>query len=183
VEDADDAVLVRLIAAGGGAGHTAEAALCRRFAPRVRLYGIKHLRDEDRARDLVQTVLLAVLEAARAGRIDDPARLDRFVLGTARNTALRVHQVAARSQPVSEPLLAALAAEPIERVDLPALLLCLEALERRARDVVRRSFMEEQSAEEIAAALATTAGNVRVVRHRALAALRRCIDTPRETRA
>jgi len=55
-----------------GRDAAAEGELCRRFAPRIRLYGLKHLRDEERARDLVQSVLLVVLEAVRAGRVDEP---------------------------------------------------------------------------------------------------------------
>jgi len=61
----ENAELVRRIAARAEGSRAAEEALCRRFATRVRLYGLRHLRDEDRARDLVQAVLLAVIEAAR----------------------------------------------------------------------------------------------------------------------
>ena len=57
-----------------------------------------------------------------------------------------------------------------------ALVRCMAALELRGRMVVMLSFFEERSAQEIANALETTAGNVRVVRHRAVAALRRCLD-------
>src|SRR6187551_1021000 len=75
-----DGELVRAIAARAEDAPAAEAELCRRFAPRIRLYGLRHLRDEDRAADLVQAVLLAVLQAARAGRIADADRVDRFML-------------------------------------------------------------------------------------------------------
>src|SRR5215470_4393750 len=92
-----DGQLVWAIAAGADGAGAAEAELCRRFAPRIRLYGLRHLRDEDRARDLVQAVLLVVLEAARAGRIADPERVDRFMLGTSRNVALRIRAGDARS--------------------------------------------------------------------------------------
>src|SRR3569833_1202069 len=59
--DAPDGELIWTIAAGGPDGPRAEAELCRRFAPRIYLYGRRHLRDEDRARDLVLVVLLVVL--------------------------------------------------------------------------------------------------------------------------
>ncbi|MET0593614.1 MAG: hypothetical protein ABW133_13000, partial [Polyangiaceae bacterium] len=59
-ETATDADLVRMIAASNGGGgaiegtlRKAETELCHRFAPRIRLYGLRHLHDEDRARDLV----------------------------------------------------------------------------------------------------------------------------------
>jgi DNA-directed RNA polymerase specialized sigma24 family protein len=38
------------------------------------------------------------------------------------------------------------------------------------------ALMEERSTEEIASRLAMQPGNVRVLRHRALAAVRRCLD-------
>jgi RNA polymerase sigma-70 factor (ECF subfamily) len=63
-----------------------------------------------------------------------------------------------------------------ELVDVGALLRCLGGLDSRARRVVTLSFNEERPAEEVAGALGTSAGNVRVIRHRAVAALRRCLD-------
>jgi RNA polymerase sigma-70 factor (ECF subfamily) len=63
-----------------------------------------------------------------------------------------------------------------EIVDTGALVQCLAALDVRGRMVVNFSFYEERSAEEIARKLDTTAGNVRVIRHRAMASLRRCLD-------
>jgi RNA polymerase sigma-70 factor (ECF subfamily) len=64
----------------------------------------------------------------------------------------------------------------LEEVDGRALAACMDKLEPRARKVVTLGFREDRSAEEIAAALGTSAGNVRVIRHRALAALRQCLD-------
>src|SRR5690606_34590705 len=102
----------------------------RRFAPRVRLYGIKHLRDEDRARDLVQSVLLAVLEAVRAGRLEDAARIDRFVLGTCRHLALRARDADARAQATDlmRVDVAAVLPDPDTPLDVAALFRCLAEL-------------------------------------------------------
>ncbi|HKU44941.1 MAG TPA: sigma-70 family RNA polymerase sigma factor [Polyangiales bacterium] len=176
MDEIGDAELLAYIAGGGADGRAAEAALCRRYAPRVRLYGLKHLRDDERTRDLLQIVLLGVLEAARARRIDDPQRLDRFVLGTCRNTALRLRQQRERTPLASDEAVAQLAAAPAARVELVPLFQCLRGLEERAQHVLLQSFVEEHSADEIAAALEISAGNVRVIRHRALAALRKCLD-------
>jgi RNA polymerase sigma-70 factor (ECF subfamily) len=155
----------------------AEAELCRRFAPRIRLYGLRHLRSEDRARDLVQTVLLAVLVAARAGRVEDAERFDRFVLGTCRHASMRMRDVAARAILVGDDELDVTPFLPqTEFIDTGKLMGCIAALDVRGRVVVMMSFLEERSADEIAKALETTAGNVRVVRHRAIGALRRCLD-------
>jgi len=171
-----DGVLVRRIAQSDRAPE-AEAELCRRFAPRVRLYGLRHLRTEDRAADLVQLVLLAVLEAARGGRIEKPDQVDRFVLGACRNTALRERLHESRIQPTELAKLDVGSYLPeLEGIPVRALNRCMSKLDRRSRAVVLLSFQDESSADEIARALETSAGNVRVLRHRALAQLRRCLD-------
>jgi RNA polymerase sigma-70 factor (ECF subfamily) len=175
--EAPDATIVERIASGAAGAREAEVELCRRYAPRIRLYGLRHLRDEDRAGDLVQAVLLAVLVAVRAGRVDDPGRIDRFVLGTCRNVAVRVRQTQARAESVAS--LDEVPAEEAEPVDLEALVRCLAGLDARGRMVVLLSFHEGHSADEVAARLGVTTGNARVLRHRAVAALRRCIDEPR----
>ena len=179
---APDGELVRAIAARSGDARKAEAELCRRFAPRIRLYGLRHLRDEDRARDLVQAVLLGVLVAAREGRIDDPERVARFMLGTCRNVALRMKQGDARNAgpEALDELTDELDRGQRDRVDMAALLRCLDGLDARSRRVVTLSFNEERPAEDVAGALGTSAGNVRVIRHRAVAALRRCLDAKGE---
>lgn len=181
--EAPDAELLRAIAAGADDAPDAEAELCRRFAPRIRLYGLRHLRDEDRAADLVQAVLLALLQAARTGRIADPERVDRFMLGTSRNVAARMRETDARS--AGDAALAAIPApdEPLERIDAAALWRCLSTLEDRARRVLMMSFNDERSADEIATLLAISTVNVRVLRHRSIAALRRCLDAPKEVDA
>jgi len=175
---APDGELVRAIAARAPDAPDAETELCRRFAPRIRLYGLRHLHDEDRARDLVQAVLLAVLQAARAGRIADPDHVDRFMLGTSRNVAQRMRETDARTTR-DDAALARIAAplEEHERVDATALARCFGALDERGRQVVKLSFIDECASDDIAARLAMSTANVRVLRHRAIAALRRCLDT------
>ena len=183
-ETVTDADLVRKIAAGSGAGgamadalRKAEAELCQRFAPRIRLYGLRHLRDEDRSRDLIQAVLLALLVAVRSGRIAEPEHVDRFVLGTCRNTTMRMREQGARATPVEEEKLdVASFLQNTELIDASALVQCVAALDARGRMVVTMSFFEERSPDQIATSLATSAGNVRVLRHRAIAALRQCLD-------
>ncbi|HEY8923440.1 MAG TPA: sigma-70 family RNA polymerase sigma factor [Polyangia bacterium] len=181
---APDGELVRAIATRAEDAGAAEAELCRRFAPRIRLYGLRHLRDEDRAADLVQAVLLAVLQAARAGRVAEPDHVDRFMLGTCRHVAQRMREVAGRvvaSDDVLAELPAPAAAYEHERVDGGPLARCLAALDDRARQVLMLSFTDECPSEEIGARLAISTANVRVLRHRGIAALRRCLDAgPRQ---
>jgi RNA polymerase sigma-70 factor (ECF subfamily) len=178
---ASDAELAQRIAAGTRV-REAEAELCRRFAPRIRLYGLRHLRNTERALDLVQSVLLAVIEALRASRVDDPERLERFIFGTCRHMALRVHQSDARAAP-TEPSALELGTVlmPSAALDIDALLRCMSALDVRARSVLHLSFYRDKSAGQIASVLETTPGNVRVVRHRAVADLRRCLDACEES--
>jgi RNA polymerase sigma-70 factor (ECF subfamily) len=174
-EDVDHAVLVRRVAASGR-DRAAETELCRRFAPRVRLYGLKHLRDEDRARELVQTVLVAMIEALRAGRVEDPERFDRFVLGMCRNLASRARYLEARAVATDVDELDLASVMPSDgALDVGALLDCVGKLEPRARTVLHLSFYRDKSTDEIAAVLDMSAGNVRVVRHRAVAQLRDCL--------
>jgi RNA polymerase sigma-70 factor (ECF subfamily) len=177
VEVEGDGQLVRRIAAGTEDARDAEAELCRRFGPRARLFGLRHLRDEERARDLAQTVLLALLVAVRSDRVQNPDQVDRFVLGTCRNVAFRMREIDARAAPTEDAQLDVVAVmPPAELIDTDALVRCLAALDGRARIVVELSFQEQKSADEIARQLNTTPGNVRVLRHRAVAQLRRCLD-------
>src|SRR5262249_5602975 len=153
--EVDDIALVESIARGDDAARDAEGALCRRFAPRIRLYGLRHLSTADAANDLVQIVLLGVLEAARAGRLREPEHLERFILGVCRNASLRLRQRDGRAVPIEreriETMLASVA--PPEPVDERALSRCLDGLEERARAVLVLAYREDRSAEDIAGAL------------------------------
>src|SRR5687767_3220737 len=133
--------LVRSVAAGGSAARDAETALCREFAPRIRLYGLRHLRDEDRAADLVQVVLMATIEALRAGRVEEPEHLDRFVLGTCRNTVHRLRDGEKRTEvrPPEELDLGSVMPDT-ENVDSIALFRCIAALDSRPRAVIYLTF-------------------------------------------
>src|SRR5512136_1328162 len=89
----EDAELARRIAAAGERiDAEAESQLYRRLAPRVRLYGLRHLRDPHAAHDLVQQVLLMTLERLRAGKLREPERIASFVLGMARMVVLEIRR-------------------------------------------------------------------------------------------
>jgi RNA polymerase sigma-70 factor (ECF subfamily) len=172
--------LVDAVAAGAATcdRRAAEHELCVQLAPRIRLYGLRHLRDEADAADLVQEALIILLEAARAGRIDDPEHVDRFVLGTCRNLVSRSRRDARRSRAFEGAVLPLPVAEvppAFSSLDAARVALCLGRVGAREQRVVLLTFQEERSAEEIATLLATSPGNVRVLRHRAMAALERCV--------
>ena len=180
----DDGALARRIdEARAAPDSAAEAELYRRLAPRVRLYGLRHLRDRDAAADLVQHVLLVTLERLRAGKLREPDRIVSFVLGTSRMTVLEMRRGTWRRETLLETW-----GETAEAVDAPEplaldpdrLARCLEGLSERERSVVVLSFFADKPADEVGAELSISGGNVRVIRHRALARLRECMGAGEE---
>ena len=173
----DDAALARRIG-GRERDAAAEAAICRRFGPRIRLYGLKHLRSEAAAADLVQDVLVMVLTKLRDGAVREPERLASFVLGMARQTVIDQQRGGRRRARILEafPLdLTPAAEEAPEPIDSERLKLCLAALPERERSVLLMTFYDDRPADAVAAELKLTAGNVRVIRHRGLDRLRDCM--------
>jgi len=178
VEQLEDAELARRIAAAGERGDSAaESELYRRLAPRVRLYGLRHLRDRHAAHDLAQQVLLMTLERLRAGKIREPEKIASFVLGACRMTVLEMRRGTWRREQLLEAYGGTEAFEAPEplALDPDRLARCLEALAERERSVIALTFFDEKNGEEVAGALKLSAGNVRVIRHRALARLRECM--------
>ena len=180
LQELDDGSLARRVAAARGAPDSAaEAELYRRLAPRVRLYGLRHLRDRAAAADLVQQVLLMTLERLRAGEVREPERIASFVLGACRMTVMEMRRGQRRREEILEtwvPAFAETADEAHPLVMNPDRLAgCLEGLSERERSVVVMSFFADKAADEVGAELALSAGNVRVIRHRALGRLRDCM--------
>ena len=172
----NDAELVRQI--GAGRDREAEAELCRRMAPRVRLYGLRHLRDEHAAEDLAQQVLITTLEALRAGRLREPEKLASFVLGSCRMTVLDLRRGAQRRARLLEQFGADLPApvQPaIPRLDHDQLTRCVRNLKERERAVVVMTFYDQQTGADVAGFLGVSEANVRVIRHRAIRQLRDCM--------
>jgi RNA polymerase sigma-70 factor, ECF subfamily len=180
----DDAALAQAIAAAApGVDMAAETELYRRLAPRVRLYGLRHLRNAAAADDLMQQVLLMTLERLRAGKLRQPEKLASFVLGTCRMVVLELRRGTARregllrmygdtSEAIESP-------EPCDR-DEAKLAGCLEGLPERERSVLVMVFFADQPADAVARELGLSPGNARVIRHRALVKLRECMGQ-RET--
>jgi RNA polymerase sigma-70 factor (ECF subfamily) len=178
-----DGLLAARVAGAAAADREAEHELCRRFAPRIRLYGLRHLRDESAAGDLVQEVLVDVLERLRAGALREPDRLASFVLGACRLSVSSGRRGAARRGVLLERFGSDLAPAEAERprLDQERLERCLDGLAPRERAVLQLTFYADRTGEEIAAELELSAGNVRVVRHRALAHLRDCMGAREAT--
>lgn len=156
----------------------AEAELCRRMAPRVRLYGLRHLRDEQAAADLTQQVLIIMLEGLREGRVREPEKLASFVFGTCRMVILDLRRGASRREELLKQyaIEAAMAASrPAPSPDVEKLANCLAGLAERERSIVVMAFYDERSSDEVATAFGLNTANVRQIRHRALTKLRTCM--------
>jgi RNA polymerase sigma-70 factor (ECF subfamily) len=184
-----DGELARRIAAlPQGRAEPEEAELYRRFAPRVRLYGRRHLRDEAAAQDLAQEVLIVAIERLRAGAVRNPEEIGSFILSTARLTATarrrtdnrRAHLVEEASRPpaAGRPL-AVNDADFVNAVDLPRVARCLGTLDGHARQVIILTYYAERTATQIAAELGSTGGAIRIARHRAMERLRDCMGIRR----
>ena len=172
----EDAELARQIASGGD--REAEAEFFRRMAPRIRLYGLRHLRDAFAADDLVQQVLIKLLESLRAGRLREPEKVASFALGTCRMTVLDLRRNAQRKERLLEqfgPDLLYPAETPAPRLDREQLDRCLQNLKERERTVVVMTFYDEQTGADVAGFLGVSEANVRVIRHRAIHQLRDCM--------
>ena len=175
----EDATLARRVAAARpGTATAAEAELVRRFAPRVRHFGLRHLRDEPGAADLVQQVMLTTIEQLRAGKLREPERIGSFVLGVCRMVVRDRRRTHVRQQR----LLATFAGDlsiadpsPAPRLDHARVLDCLRGLPERERSVLVLTFFDDCGASEVASELGISAGNVRVIRHRGLEHLRQCV--------
>lgn len=172
----NDAELVLQIGSGD---RDAEAELFRRMAPRVRLYGLRHLRDEAAADDLTQMVLMTTMEALRANRLREPEKLAAFVLGTSRMTVMDLRRGVQRKERILERFGADLG-KPLQvstaDLDHDLLARCVQNLRERERTVVVMTFYDEQTGADVAGFLGVSESNLRVIRHRAIHELRKCME-------
>jgi len=183
--DSSDGDLARAVAARqhDDAG-AAENELYRRFAPRVRLYGLRHLRDEDAALDLVQQVMLVTIEKLRSGSVREVDQIASFVLGVSRTMVKDQKRLEWRREKLRETfMLPDIVAAPAgdAALDVDRLELCLGRLAERERIVVLLTFYAERRAGDVAKELGIKEGNVRVIRHRAVERLRTCMTSAEAT--
>jgi RNA polymerase sigma-70 factor (ECF subfamily) len=179
LEAATDEALARRIAGGvRGSTDAEEAELYRRFAPRVRLYGRRHLRNEAASEDLAQDVLLLAIERLHAGEVRRPEEIGSFILGTSRMMAHAERRTARRREALAErfiDLTAEVPPSPVMSLDAPRVAASLRALAERDRLVVLLTFYAEREAPRIANDLGVSPGAVRAIRHRAMGRLRDCV--------
>ena len=180
-EATEAAVLAARALAGDRA---AEAQLCLRLAPAIRAFARRRLRSTEATGEFQQEVLLIFVEALRERRLEDPARVAGFVLGICRNLALdRVRERERRGklwELYGEVVSASDVVQPAEvTLEIMRLEDCLTELSHRARQAVWLSYGEVLSHAEVSTRLGISEGNARVLRHRALHALKQCVATPK----
>jgi RNA polymerase sigma-70 factor (ECF subfamily) len=177
--EVSDEALARRIAGGpSGSTDAEEAELYRRFAPRVRLYGRRHLQKDGWADDLAQDVLMLTIERLRAGAVRRPEEIGSFILGTSRMMALGERRVARRREALAARFMDSSEGRPPSStfaLDAPRVATCLRALAERDRLVVLLTFYADREAPRIAEDLGISPGAVRTIRHRAMARLRDCV--------
>ncbi|MEX1185172.1 MAG: sigma-70 family RNA polymerase sigma factor [Gemmatimonadaceae bacterium] len=162
-----------------------EAELVLRFSDRLRLFATRRLRDAAAAEDVAQETLRRVIDAMRAGRIENPLALPGFVFQTASHVCLQHQRSAGREARA----LARLHDEPTGGAEAPDALVALISEERRAtvraaldrladsdRELLRLYFFERLDASEIAGRLGMPAAALRVRKHRALHRLAKLLD-------
>jgi len=186
-ETPEGRVARRIAAAAPGEAGDAEAELYRLLAPRVRRYGLRHLRDAHAAADLMQHVMVHTISQLRAGGLREPERVLSFVLGTCRMTVMDQRRGERRRAELLErfadDLPTAEVAHIAPRLDEARVADCLERLPERERAVLVMTFYDERPSEAVGSELGLSAGNVRVIRHRGIDKLRRCVDAGRRLAA
>jgi RNA polymerase sigma-70 factor, ECF subfamily len=159
----------------------AEESLCKRFAPVVRSFARRRLRGVDAVEEFTQDVLLTLVEALREGRVEQADRLSAFVLGICRNLAFERARQRDRRERLWQTYGSALHGTTVEAIEgehyeIAHLEDCLSQLSKRSRDLLRLGYIEARGHEEVAAELAISPQNARVLRHRTLASLRECMS-------
>jgi RNA polymerase sigma-70 factor, ECF subfamily len=160
---------------------SAEREICGRILPAIRAFAARRLRPSS-VEDFAHDALTLFIEALREGRIQESERLGAFALGICRNLARerarmddRRRELTERFGPTEADFAAWDAPLVVRRDHLED---CYSQLTERARRVLRATFCDDALDSDIAGALSLTEANVRIIRHRTLAALRSCLDQP-----
>ncbi len=154
-----------------------EHQLIDRFWGRVCVLAARRLRDPNAAEDVAQETMRRVVEAMRAGRVQNPAALPAFVFQTARHICLHSF----RSQSREERALNRFSADGTAPDDVPDALIklissedcvavraALDRLPEPERALLLALYFEGIDSASVATSLDVTAGALRVRKHRAL---------------
>ncbi len=154
-----------------------EVALVERYWERIRLFATRRLGDTSAADDVAQETIRRVVDALRAGRVNDLDALPGFVFQTARHICQQQARSATREARAFERLSSS-TSEAGEQPDALAALISSERREevRRAlarlgdaeRDLLCALYYAQAEPAELAARLGISDGALRVRKHRAL---------------
>lgn len=147
-----------------------------RFRERIRLFAIRRLRDAALAEDIAQEALRLVLEALRAGRIENLEALSSYVLSTAHHLCLQRFRSSSRE----ERAVGRLGAEPGPERDTDplgalvneerrnAVRIALGGLAAADRELLAMLYYQDLHAADAAGRLGISVDALRVRKHRAL---------------
>ena len=161
-----------------------ESELAERFWERIRIFAARRLRDLAAAEDVAQETLRRVVDAMRAGRVENLDALPGFVFQTARHICLQRDRSAMREMralsrwaepdtPTEPDALVALITE--ERCE--AVRRALEGLDHADRALLRVFYFEGLDTADIAERMGVSTGAVRVRKHRALVRLSELLNS------
>lgn len=161
-----------------------ESELTERFWERIRIFAARRLRDLAAAEDVAQETLRRVVDAMRAGRVENMDALPGFVFQTARHICLQRDRSAMRETralsrwaepdaPTEPDALVALITE--ERC--AAVRRALEGLDHGDRALLRVFYFESLDTADVAERMGVSAGAVRVRKHRALVRLSELLNS------
>jgi RNA polymerase sigma-70 factor (ECF subfamily) len=176
------AELVERIRSGDSA---AEAALARRYGPRLDFILRRHVREPSLAADLRQETLIVVIERLRESGLDEPDKLAAFMHQTAINLARGEARTYYRrnTHPDAEAIDRAATAEPLladrlareELADLVTQLLT-ELRQPRDREILRRFYLGDESKDRICRSLGLSAAHFDRVLYRARQRFRQILE-------
>lgn len=163
-----------------------EPELAARFWDRIRLFAARRVHDVAMAEDIAQETLRRVVDALRAGRVQNPEAIAGFVFQTAKHICLHAQRSAGREARAMRRL-----QDPSDSGDVrPDVLARLVSEERSARvrtalrtlspddrDLLRALYFDQVDTGELAAKLGLSLGALRVRKHRALQRLAEALGT------
>jgi RNA polymerase sigma factor (sigma-70 family) len=186
----DDAALVARCRLGDA---TAWTALVQRYQRLVYAIVRRTGADEHAAADVFQTVFARLLD--HLPRLSQPARLQAWIVTTAKREALRSRQLGQRTVSMTRsedeggvaledslPDTSPLAEEALDRLQqLDLLRVGLDRLDARCRDLLLLLFCDDDERpayDEVARRLAVPVGSIGPTRSRCLAKLRQLVERP-----
>ncbi len=153
--------------------HQEDAAITnlhQSFHSRIYYFALRELGSPAVAEDVCNETLLRVIQAIRAGKVNDGA-LPGYVAGTTRNVIFEQRRLMNRAGSIDGDDYHH-HAEPPDPSIRRTMELVLSRMKARERDVLRLLYFEEQTKEEIGQQLGIDPERVRLVKSRALKSFR-----------